>query len=74
VNRGRAYTEDQLRKILNQEISKAGSQKNFADANNLARSHVSDVVAGKRQVGGKLLKVLGFVESPRTFHKNGQHD
>ena len=54
-------TADQVRDLLRAACDKAGSQSNWAKSAGLSPAYVSDVLAGKREPGPKVLRVLGVV-------------
>lgn len=54
-----SFDYDVLKGILRQMCRKAGSQKSWAEANELSEVHVSDVLNGRRDPGDKVLNALG---------------
>ena len=51
---------DPLIEELKEKIEKAGSQKAVANEMGISPSHLSDVLAGKRNLGEALLRQLGY--------------
>lgn len=49
-----------IKKVLEKACKKAGGQKAWANQNGVSAAYVSDVLAGKRDLGEKILKALGY--------------
>lgn len=45
---------------LRRAIGEAGSQTLFARAHGIAKSYLSDILAGRREIGPAVYKALGF--------------
>lgn len=58
-------TEDEVRQMLRAACTKAGSQAAWATKHGITAAYVSDVLAGKRTFGPKVLEALGL-EAIRT--------
>lgn len=52
-------TEDDVMKLLNQEIKKAGNQRRWALANDVSPSYLNDVLHRRTSLGPQILNVLG---------------
>lgn len=59
-------TEDEVRQMLRDACAKLGSQGAWAERHNMTPAYVSDVLAGKRTFGPKILKALKL-EAVRTI-------
>lgn len=53
-------TPDALRGVMKTEIALVGEQQIAASAWRVSPQYVSDVLAGRREPGQKLLKALGY--------------
>ncbi len=53
-------TEDKMLALLRDECDKAGSQVNWARANKIALSYLSDVLNRRTPAGPKVLAALGL--------------
>lgn len=52
--------EKQIISILKKECEKLGSQKAWADANNLSRAYVCDILQERRGISEAIAKALGY--------------
>jgi hypothetical protein len=52
-------TIEQVQDMLRSECDKAGGQKAWGDARGISAQYVSDVIAGRRLPGSKVLAALG---------------
>jgi hypothetical protein len=59
---------DQVRNLLRAACNKAGAQRTWAKKAGLSTAYVSDVLAGKRMPGRKVLAALG-IKATLTYHK-----
>lgn len=55
-------TEKDARKLLSQAIREAGSQAAFADSRGISRQYLGDILKGRRDMSGKILKALGLTK------------
>ena len=53
-------TEQQVMQALHAAVARAGSQRKFARANGFTAGYVSDVLAGKRALGPRILATIGL--------------
>ena len=53
-------TDRELRSLLRAAIKAAGSQKAFADLCGVTPPYLTDILKGRRTVGPKILKQLGY--------------
>ena len=53
-------TKEQVVALLESECAQAGSQAAWARKNHVSPAYLSDVLAGRREPGGKLLDALGL--------------
>lgn len=53
-------TEDDVMKLLKQEIKKAGNQRRWSLANNISPSYLNDVLQRRTSPGPQILNVLGI--------------
>ena len=53
-------TADKIREKLRAAVKKAGSQKNWADANGVSAQYVCDCLKGRRDIGEGIAKPLGY--------------
>lgn len=53
-------TLEQVKQILAARVRAAGTAKNWADANDIAPSYVSDVLRGRKEPGERILTALGI--------------
>jgi hypothetical protein len=63
-------TKAGLMKVLDKRIKAIGSQYRAAESMEVSPQYVNDVLMGKREPGGKLLKALGY-ERVVTYTKIG---
>lgn len=56
---------------LRERVSDKGSQKDVANEIGVSTTHLSDVLSGNRNLGGKILDRLGFVKI--TLHVKKEH-
>lgn len=64
--------KDQLLKMLARACKRSGSQANWAKAHGVSAAYVSDVLAGRRESGDKVLAALG-VERVMVYRKVQTH-
>lgn len=50
--------KEELRRIIRDDYG--GVQRNFAKAHNVSQSYISDVLAGSREPGAKVLAAIGL--------------
>lgn len=55
-------TADEVRAILRQHCTSAGTHQAWADVHGLAQGYVSDVLRGRKLPGPGILKALGLVK------------
>lgn len=53
---------EQVRLLLRQQIDKEDSAAAWATKHKMSRVYVSDVLAGRREPGDKILEALGLVK------------
>jgi hypothetical protein len=53
-------TDEDVRKLLRKACDAAGSQRAWADANNVSAPYVSDVLCQRRDPGPAVLSALGL--------------
>ena len=54
------YTENDLREALLKAVAACGRPSVFADAHEISRQYLSDVLHGRREIGPAIYKALGF--------------
>lgn len=52
---------DKMREKLKAAVKKAGSQKQWADANGVSAQYVCDCLKGRREIGEGIARPLGYV-------------
>ena len=60
-------TSDHVRKILEREAEKIGSQTALAKHIGVSPAYVHDVINGRREPGESILKPLGLEKSPTSY-------
>lgn len=53
-------TKDELIALLEEEIRRSGSQKEWAWTHGVSQQHLSDVLNGHRELSCKILDALGY--------------
>jgi hypothetical protein len=59
----RVFSDNEVRQLLRAAVERAGSQVAFAKRHGIDRAHLNEVLKGKSQVRGSLLKCLGLRKS-----------
>ena len=59
----RVFNDNEVRQLLQAAVKRAGTQVAFAKRYGLDRTHLNQVLKGKSQVGGSLLKCLGLCKA-----------
>lgn len=59
-------TPDDMREKLRAACAQAGSQKAWADANDVSAQYVCDALQGRREIGKSIAVALGY--EPRTYY------
>jgi hypothetical protein len=59
----RVFSDNEVRQLLRAAVERAGSQVAFAKRHGIDRAHLNQVLKGKSQVRGSLLKCLGLRKS-----------
>lgn len=49
-----------VRSVLAAKVRISGSQKAFADEHSLSPQYICDVLKNRREISGRLAKILGF--------------
>ena len=64
-------TDEQVRKLLDEAVRKAGSQQSAAARLGISDAYLSDLRRGKRAPGPKVLKALGLTRRD-SYHQDGK--
>jgi len=68
---GNFISQSEITEVLREHVLAAGSQTAFAKAHNLSRPYVTDLLAGNRFPGDKVLDILGLEKIVVYRPKNG---
>ena len=70
IRYGAYMTKEQIVRMLGRACQEAGGQARWAKLNDVSQAYISDVLAGKRDPGDKILAGLG-IERIVTYRKKG---
>jgi plasmid maintenance system antidote protein VapI len=62
MSRDNEITQEEILEIINQMVSKRGSQKAVADHLGISNAYMSDIIAQNRPVSDSVAKRLGYTK------------